>query len=247
MAHGYQALQQWNQWLSQHFLGASVIEEEASLLQKLLPTHYGKHAVLIGVPNQAALLASTALPTLSLLSPYTPKQSAMNTIESDLDELPLLTGSVDLVLLPHTLEFVDNPRQLLAEACRVIKPEGLIVVTGFHPYSVWGLRKRFNRTHAMPWAADFIQPNKIHNWLKLVDFQLETKHTMLYRPPFNTPSLYHKLHFLEQVGRCVPGMGSAYAIVARAKVIPLTPIKMKWKQQLDGIKIASTLPGHIAR
>ena len=50
-------------------------------------------------------------------------------------------GSIDLVILPHILECIDNPRQLLAEACRIIKPEGHIIICGFNPHSLWGLKK----------------------------------------------------------------------------------------------------------
>src|SRR5690606_5823540 len=103
--------------------------------------HFGKHAVLIGVPHQYELLKSTAIPCHSLITPIISHAHEHGLIEGDLHELPILTGSIDLVLLPHTLEFVDNPRQLLSEACRIIKPEGLIVVSGFNPYSTWGLRK----------------------------------------------------------------------------------------------------------
>lgn len=59
---------------------------------------------------------------------------------------------------------------------------------------------------------------------------------------------FNKLHFLERIGSLIcPVLGGAYVLVARAKVIPLTPIKLKWKQQLGDIRISSTISGHIAR
>src|SRR5438093_12093821 len=86
-------------------------------------------------------------------------------IESDLHELPILTGSIDLVMLPHTLEFVDNPRQLLAEACRIIKPEGLILVCGFNPYSTWGIKKMLTKNKKASWMGNIIQVNLVKAWL----------------------------------------------------------------------------------
>lgn len=248
MAHGYHTLQYWEHWLAQQFLGSSLLAEEQQLLSRLLPRHFGKHALLIGVPHQYPLLKATPIPCHSLMSPLVFKEKKFDSIEGELQELPILTGSIDLVMLPHTLEFVDNPRQLLAEACRIIKPEGLIVICGFNPYSAWGLKKMFTKHKNGPWSANFIHALKIKNWLQLADFELEQQSAMMFRPPVTRPALYERLHFLERFGSlCFPFLAGVYVIIARAKVIPLTPIRLKWKQQLSNIRISTTISGHIAR
>lgn len=244
--HGYKSFQQWNQWLTQHELGESLIRAEKELLSGLLQSHFGKHALLIGVPQQNELLSATRIPCHSMLGPLLNKENVGAYIEGDLHELPVLTGGVDLVMLPHTLEFVDNPRQLLAEACRIIKPEGLIVICGFNPLSAWGIQKKLFQKKA-PWQGDFIHAHQIKNWLRLAEFDVERQSSTLFRPPVAHPKLYQKLHILEKVGQLFPVLGGVYIILARAKVIPLTPIRMKWKQRLDGIRISTTISGHIAR
>lgn len=248
MEHSYRTLQHWNQWLSQHFLGERLLEAELTSLTKMLNQHFGKHALLIGVPAQFGLLHASTMPCHALATPLNIQDTGSSYIETGLHELPLLTGSIDLVLLPHTLEFIDNPRQLLAEACRVIKPEGLIVITGFNPYSTWGIKKIFTKEHAAPWVGNFIQQNKIKKWLELADFQMESQVSTLFTPPIAKPGLYNKFNFLEKVGsKWCHALGGTYVIAARAKVIPLTPIKLKWKQQLSGLRLPTTITGHIAR
>lgn len=248
MAHGYRTLQHWDQWLAHDFLGNSLLEEEQNLLACASLKHFGKHALLIGVPHQRSLLKATTIPCHSLLTPLIHKEKKISAIEGDLHELPIQTGSIDLAILPHTLEFVDNPRRLLAEACRVIKPEGLIIVYGFNPYSTWGLKKMLSHPKTAPWLGSIIHAQKIKSWLRLADFELEKQRTALFRPPITYSRFYQKLHFLERIGsKCFPILGGIYMIVARAKVIPLTPIKLKWKQQLSGIRISTTISGHIAR
>lgn len=248
MAHGYHTLQHWNQWLTHQFLGDSLLTAEANQLSTMLANHYGKQAVLIGVPHQAQLLKTTSIPCQSLLSPLSPREKMSHYIEGDFYELPIQPGSVDLVLIPHTLEFVDNPRQLLAEACRIVKPEGLMMICGFNPYSVWGVKKIITKRKKIPWSGNFIQPRDIRNWLRLADFVIEKQTSVLFTPPVNYPPLYKRLHVLEQIGnRCFSLFGGVYMILARAKVVPLTPIRLKWKQQLSGIKISTTISGHIAR
>lgn len=248
MAHGYRTLQHWNQWLSQQFLGETLLAAEKQVLIPLLNKHFGKQSLLIGVSHQRDLLDASTIPCHSILSPLICHERKKNYIESDLHELPILTGSIDLVLLPHTLEFVDNPRQLLSEACRVIKPEGLIVICGFNPYSMWGLRKLLSKQKTMPWQANFIPSPKIKSWLRLADFAMEKHQTVLFMPPVSRSVFSSKLHFIESfASKCFPALGGIYVILARAKVIPLTPIRLKWKQQLSGIRISTSISGHIAR
>jgi SAM-dependent methyltransferase len=244
--HGYRTYQHWNQWLAHQFLGSSLLDAEANLLAPLLERHFGKHALLIGVPSQIKLLHATHIPCHSLLSPVITEKKIPGYIESDFHELPILTGSIDLVIMPHTLEVVDNPRQLLAEACRIVKPEGLIAICGFNPYSAWGLRKMLAKKKTIPWQSNFIRSQQIKSWLHLVDFEMEQHTSALFRPPVRNEVLYKKLHYLERIGnKCFPMFGGVYVLLARAKVIPLTPIRLKWTQQLGNINV-STISGHIA-
>lgn len=248
MVHGYRALQHWNQWLTNQFLGTDLLKAEQHLLSRILDKHFGKHALLLGVPKQHNLLTATTIPCHSLLSPLIHKEKHFNYIEGDFHELPILTGTIDLVLMPHTLEFIDNPRQLLAEACRIIKPEGLIVISGFNPYSAWGIRKKFAKNKAMPWSGNFIHSRQVKSWLQLADFEMEKQTSTLYRPPLSHQNFYNKLQFLESIGnKFFPYFGGVYVLLARAKVIPLTPIRMKWKQHLSGIRISTSVSGHVAR
>jgi SAM-dependent methyltransferase len=241
LAQGYRALHHWGQWLEQHFLGSRLLDKEEKQLSRLLERTFGKHAVLIGVPQQAALLHAAKLPIHTLVTPLVPHGKDTTYVEGGLQELPLLTGSIDLVVLPHTLEFVDNPRQLISEACRTIKPEGLLVICGFNPYSTWGIKRLMSkRSKGVTWETNLIQLQKIKNWLKLADFELEKQESVFYVPPVNRPSWYNKLQFLERIGAlCFPMMGGVYFIIARAKVIPLTPIRLKWKQQLSGARVST--------
>jgi SAM-dependent methyltransferase len=196
------------------------MKAEQHLLSQLLANHYGKQAVLIGSPAQFPLLNSTPVLRHTILTPLAPQptdEKNTSIIETDFHELPLLSGSVDLVILPHTLEFIDNPQHLLAEACRVIKPEGLIAICGINPYSLWGLKK---------WMGHVIPSQKVQHWLSLNEFVLEKKSLTLYQPSF--------------IKHLLPFMGSVYVLIARAKVIPMTPIRLKWKQQLSSIRLSTS-------
>jgi SAM-dependent methyltransferase len=247
LAHGYQSLQHWNQWLSQQFLGTAVLKAEKNLLARLLDKHYGKHALLVGVPHQSSIMEATKIPCHTLVSPFMAHERQPGFVEGDLHELPFLTGSVDLVILPHTLEYVDNPRHLIHEACRVVRPEGLIVAIGFNPYSLWGLRRLISHHHDVPWTSHFAYAYQIKNWLRLAEFQVEEHTSLFFRPPLKSARVFNRLEFLESIGNLFHFFGGIYCITARAKVIPMTPIRMQWKQRLDNIRISTTISGNIAR
>lgn len=69
----------------------------------------------------------------------------------DLRELPFAANSIDLAVLPQRHEFHDNPHQILREVERILIPDGQLVITGFNPLSLWGLRRQ------MPNFCGFVQ------------------------------------------------------------------------------------------
>jgi SAM-dependent methyltransferase len=235
-------IQQWAHWLH-HSLGTSVLESEQNFLSKLLAERYGKHTLLIGVPEQYPLLKYGVLSSRVILSPLINRNKNIKYIESEYYELPVIPGSIDLVLLPHTLEFIDNPRQLLMEACRVVKPEGDIMIFCFNPFSLWGLKKWWENNKHIPWSGRFIPASTIKNWLALADFELIRQDMIMFYPPIGNPHIFQKFKFLEWMGTHLHLFfgGGIFVITARAKEIPLTPIKLKWQQKLS--TISATLPG----
>lgn len=245
MVKTYRSAHQWDHWLT-HFLGRGLLKAEQEVLAKLLGQCFGRHSLLIGTPHQDVLLKSCVTTYQCLLTPLVNNISSVKVIEGEFYELPILSASMDVVLLPHSLEYVDNPRQLLTEACRIVKPEGYIVVLGFNPFSLWGLKKLFNRTHHAPWSRNFISAGTIKTWLGFADFELAKQDMLLFRPPLSYQGLYHRLAFMEWIGgRCFKPLGGVYVMVAKAKVISLTPIRLRWQQRLSGAQV--TIPGPTMR
>ena len=77
----------------------------------------------------------------------------------DFTELPFATQSLDLVVMPHVLEFSAEPHQVLREVERVLIPEGQVIICGFNPISMWGARQsagRMTGAHFLPLHGEFI-------------------------------------------------------------------------------------------
>src|SRR6476661_8416921 len=147
-----------DRWL-QSPAGAYVRAFEQACLDELTADIFGFNAVQIGVPQIDALAANrmpnkwqaaTRTSTEDELSISTGKQIA---VALDFAELPFASQSLDLVVLPHVLEFAAEPHQVLREVERVLIPEGQVIICGFNPASLWGARQaagRLSGAHFLP-------------------------------------------------------------------------------------------------
>jgi SAM-dependent methyltransferase len=87
--------------------------------------------------------------------------------------LPFPARSVDAVLLPHTLETVPSPHTLLREVARVLSDRGRLLMVGFNPWSLLGLRRRLGLApRALPSQAHFYSAGRVTDWLTLLDFEI---------------------------------------------------------------------------
>ena len=239
MVKTYHTLQQWNQWLTK-FPGSSVLETEKKLLSSLLKKLNGEYSLVIGVPEQYHLIKDSPFYHNVVLSPLINNHPSIKYVECGLSNLSILPGSVDVVILPHVLEFVDSPRHLLTEACRTVKPNGTIIIIGFNPISFWGLKKWWGKNQGIPWSGRFIFPKSIIKWLDLEEFEFIRKDMIMFKSPKENSS--HQFSLLEWLGNKTSAFfGGVYAISAQAKVIPLTPIKLHWVQSLP--HLSATIPG----
>jgi SAM-dependent methyltransferase len=114
--------------------GQYVLEREQDFIDHSVADVFGFNAMQIGLP-QYDLLRASRIPLHILAGAEQKAQVRLN-----VDELPFACDSLDLVVLPHLLEFSDHPHQILREVERIMLPEGHVIITGFNPRSLWGVR-----------------------------------------------------------------------------------------------------------
>ncbi|MDD5267222.1 MAG: methyltransferase domain-containing protein [Methylococcales bacterium] len=135
--------------------------------------------------------------------------------------LPLQSDSVDMIIVPHLLEFDSHRFQTMREVERVLKPEGLLVVLNFNPWSLW-VRYQYlwDKKMADSWGGHFISRSRILDWLKLLNFEVTVF------SEFNMDSIKSKQGKFIANGHSF--FSTAYAVKAikrRYNIIPLTPVK----------------------
>ncbi len=96
--------------------------------------------------------------------------TAYSPLVADLDAIPLLDNSVDFILLHHTLEFSENPHQVLREVTRVLAPGGNLVIVGFNRWSLMGMRRWFSQLLGVnaPWAHHPLSTGRLVDWMYLM-------------------------------------------------------------------------------
>jgi SAM-dependent methyltransferase len=153
------------------------------------------------------------------------------------DELPFASQSIDLLVLPHVLDFAQEPHRVLREADRVLVPEGQIIITGFNPASLWGTRHWMGRLGLRPFlpaSSQMIALPRLKDWLKLLSFDVNRGRFGCYAPPVRSDSWIGRWSFLEKAGdRWWPVLGSVYTLTAVKRVhgMRLVGLARKWREE----------------
>jgi SAM-dependent methyltransferase len=199
---------------------------EQKQLSALIPKRYFPVAVQFDSFNGSLLTDSHCGRQFTLLPEST---NNSGDVVCDFESLPFGHHGVDLAILPHTLDFVSDPHSLLRELTQVMAPDGCVVISGFQPYSLWGLKKLFRfRRQTAPWLGHFFGTSRIQDWLLLMGYRLAAGKMMMYRPPMNHAKIFTKLQFMENAGdRWWPMLGAVYVIVARLETLRLISLDAK--------------------
>ena len=160
-------------------------------------------------------------------------------IVASLAHLPIVSGSVDAVLLPHTLELAADPYAVLREADRILAAEGQLILLGFRPASLWGLAAAASRSGFPPGLRRTLSGARVRDWLRLLSYEIVSVRPYLYhlpRAPRGGPDSV--LPGMLRRGWFYPWPAAAYVIKARKRVYTLTPIRPRlreWRTVIGGL------------
>lgn len=175
---------------------------------------FGFHALQLGLPGLEGLQANR-MPHRWVVG---------RDLHCDPEALPFESASLDLVVLPHSLELAGDAHALLREVERVLRPEGRLIVFGLNPASLWSLRQKLGRFKRrgepfLPRDGEFLGYWRLRDWLKLLSFEVEAARFGVYRPPLRTEAWLQRWQWIEGVGsRWWPVLGAVYFIQAIKRV-----------------------------
>lgn len=216
------AVSELEQWLDTP-QGRYVLGWEQVRLDNVVADIFGYNAVQLGLPAYDLLRANR------IALRFTAGNEAGVALATNLAHLPLATSSIDLVVMPHVLEFAEDPHQILREVERVLMPEGHVVICGFNPFSLWGMRRRFSGS-GIPWRGRYLSLPRIKDWLALLGFEANRGCFGCYAPPAAQRKWINRFAFMEKAGdRWWPIAGGVYIIQAVKRVHGMRLVTPSWR------------------
>ena len=207
--------------------GQYVLAWEQKKYDQVVADIFGFNAVQIGMTG-CEFLRANRMPLRMRCDPDDAVQ-----VRAELEQLPFAGTSLDLVVLPHVLEFSTNPHQILREVERVLVPEGHVVITGFNPYSLWSLRRLVSRADsAFPWHGNYLSVLRLRDWLKLLGFETQLGSFGCYAPAVAQERWLRRWQFMEFAGnRWWPIAGAVYLVQAIKRVQGMRLILPAWRER----------------
>jgi SAM-dependent methyltransferase len=215
--------------------GRYLIDWEQAQLDRLVGNVFGYHAAQLGWPAVQALRCNRIAHRWLLSDGGLPTD-----LMCDYEALPFPSSSLDLVVLPHTLELAGDAHHTLREVERVLVPEGRLIVLGFNPASLWGAYKAgADVAGRLGWGAgpvtgatELIGWRRLRDWLRLLGLEFESGRFGCYRPPFAAQRWLDRCSGFDRAGaRWWPVLGSAYVLVAVKRVRAMRMVGPAWHRK----------------
>jgi SAM-dependent methyltransferase len=216
-------------------LGSALIAAESQLLGEALEDVFGWELLQIGAWGSGReLLSGARTRHQAILAP--PGVSSSADIRGRPTQLPIVSDSIDAVLLPHILEFATDPYAIVREADRVLVGEGQLLVLGFRPWSLWGVRARWSRSGFPPGTRRVLSERRIREWLVLLGYEVVSAQHYLYRGPWSGglaagQEMGYGTGRMLRRGLTYPLPANAYLLKARKRVYTLTPVRPRFRER----------------
>jgi SAM-dependent methyltransferase len=221
--------------------GRNLLAAEVLEIRRALDGVFGDHLVQVGGWGGGVFLKAARTRRTAVVADR-PTEGAG--VLSHLDELAIPTDSVDAVLLAHVLEFHADPHTVLREAERILRPDGYLIVAGFNPHGLWGMRHLLSRRRFPPGVRHLISERRLRDWLRLLNLSVQDSHFYHFqlpfapavRPPRPTSAPRPAARRLRGLSgsiwrqmRSWPPFGACYITTSRKEMYTVTPVRPVWR------------------
>lgn len=136
------------------------------------------------------------------------------------EELPLPDSSVDRILLVHSLEFAESPREMLKEIYRVLAPGGRLVIVVPNRRGVWARLEHTPFGAGRPYSR-----GQLTTLLRETNFTPGAFAGALFFPPYRSRVMLKLFHGLEPFGRrLMPMFSGVIAVEAQKRLYQGLPV-----------------------
>lgn len=206
-------------------MASRLLAWEQAQADQLLTDVFGYHAVQLGWPELQALRQNRMPHRWQACAEFEWPGATLEGVNPDvwLDSRawPWQADSLDLVVLPHTLERSADPHACLREVERVLIPEGQVLITGLNPMSAWGWRQMRGgqRRIVSNTVHTLIGYRRMRDWLRLLGFEVQVSRFGGWTPAFASETWMQRWRWMETAGeRWWPIFGGVYLLLATKRV-----------------------------
>ncbi len=216
------------EWL-QTPLGEALLQQEIRVVEEALDGVFGEQCLQLGCWGENRTFTRFARTQRCFLIAET--LTGQPCAVGELHRLPVESDSIDVVFLPHTLDYADRPHAILREVDRVLRRDGRIVILGFKPGGLWGLRRLIPGAALPPGADNLISERRLKDWLQLLDMRMENSLRYFFRWPL-PGNKARGANAWERRGQVWwPELAACYMLSAQKRVSTLTPVKSLWRRK----------------
>ncbi|MGB5739843.1 MAG: methyltransferase domain-containing protein [Woeseia sp.] len=212
-------------------LGLALQQQEGRLVEEALSGVFGEFCLQLGRWGEARSLLRFARTQRSFCISdregvlVDPAPSVVGRQYS----LPLVSDSVDAILLPHTLEYSARPHAILREVHRVLRADGHLLILGFKPGGLWGLRRLIPGAAMPPGIDTLISDRQLSDWLQLLDLHITGTAPYFFRWPLPTRRVADSQAWERRGRSWWPELAACYMLSAQKRVVPLTTVRKPWR------------------
>lgn len=221
--------------------GQAFLQAEQRLIDASHKDIYGMRLLQLSIQHRSLHDASNVHHRFSLSAVN--DDNAASGAYCEFDALPLDQHSVDVVVLHHVLEFSEDPHAILRDVARVVRPEGKVIVAVFNPWSVLNLQQMLSKPfNDKSWRAQNIGGHKLGDWLRLLDFEVNSLDHCWYSPAISSgPALERLLRLEKPLHRFLRPFGASSIVAATKRVTTVTPTRRRWRE-IQGLAVPSRQP-----
>lgn len=205
-------------------IGRQFLVQQLMLVESKVTTLFGYHLLEMSVDPRVSFSASSKIKHCFAMSPLADSEGMVLGSE----QLPFAEESIDVAIVQHVLESSEQPHLLLKELSRVVLPSGYLVVIGFNPYSVIGLRSIYQRIRKQgAWQNPFISAKRLSDYLCLLDFSVESIEYGYYPCSSQQQKSQFVAAVVKKLEKWQWPLGGFYVLVAKKQVSRLTPLRVQ--------------------
>ncbi|EIM31578.1 methylase involved in ubiquinone/menaquinone biosynthesis [Leptothrix ochracea L12] len=198
--------------------GRYLLAWEQQLLNGWVADVFGFHAVQLGWPALESLRMNR-MPHRWRVDHEGSPERADAALRADFSALPFPSASLDLIVMPHTLEQAQDPHRTLREAERVLVADGRLMLVGFNPVGLWAWQRQPIHEGAATARSVWIGHRRARDWLHLLGFEILQEQFGVYRPPLRHAVWLERCAWMDRVGPLAwPMLSAVYAIEAVKRI-----------------------------